>query len=281
MAKASTDNQAIYQLISEALGYRKNRLQMILLAQRNPIKQMRGVAEMKREAYLFGSASFIGDPPQRFAEIPEPVSTYLRQLWDEWWKIRPEVEVHESRKYHWVLNGSRPLNHPQRRVGALALIIEHWSSLQNIWESPEEKMVTHWLKACSQFTHPFWDYHYTLKSASSEKAIKLVGPDRARDFLGNIIFPHIIGKDPDHWPIYEQMRGSGQNQKLRRAGLRLFGESSKQRKHYTRFYYQQQGLLQIFQDFCLTDDSGCKDCPFPEQLKQWEGSSKRLELSRR
>lgn len=274
MAKATSSNQALYQLVSEALGFRKNRLQMILLAQRNPIKDLLKQSASYREARLFGCTGFIDDPPTQPAKLPNDVSTYLRGIWHEWWKLRAELELHESRRIPWVLNGSRPLNHPQRRIGALAAIVNDWKSLQSIWKDPQDNLVSQWLKACSQLSHPFWDFHYTLSSLVSEKPIKLVGQGRARDMLGNVIFPYIISQDSEHWSIYQDMRASDTNQKVRRASLRLFGENTKLQKKYTRFYYQQQGLLQIFQDFCLADESGCKDCRFPEQLSQWRGAKK-------
>lgn len=31
---------------------------------------------------------------------------------------------------------------------------------------------------------------------------------------------------------------------------------------------QQQALLQIYEDFCLADGSGCEDCPSPGQMLQ-------------
>jgi hypothetical protein len=31
----------------------------------------------------------------------------------------------------------------------------------------------------------------------------------------------------------------------------------------------QQGLLQIYEDFCLQDNSDCAHCPFPEQMQKW------------
>jgi hypothetical protein len=31
----------------------------------------------------------------------------------------------------------------------------------------------------------------------------------------------------------------------------------------------QQGLLQIFRDYCQTDCSQCRDCTFPELVKKW------------
>jgi hypothetical protein len=37
---------------------------------------------------------------------------------------------------------------------------------------------------------------------------------------------------------------------------------------YTRFLYQQQGLLQIFEDFCLADSSECAKCNFPKMVSR-------------
>jgi hypothetical protein len=28
-------------------------------------------------------------------------------------------------------------------------------------------------------------------------------------------------------------------------------------------------LLQIYEDFCLQDNSDCAHCPFPEQMQRW------------
>ena len=271
MMAATSKNQALFQLFSEALGFRKNQLPMAILAQRNPIKELLQQPAAHREARLFGSTGFIDAvaPSLQFAE--PSAAKYLKQLWHEWWKMRPDLEPISQRRINWSLSGSRPLNHPQRRIGAVAAILNNWRKLDSTWNRPDEKMVGQWLKRCGELNHSFWDHHFTLASKSSAKPIKLIGQGRARDILGNVIFPLVIGEDQSRWQYYLGMRGSDQNQKLRRAGLRLFGENEKTRKHFTRFYFQQQALLQIFQDFCLADDSGCVECPFPEQLQQWRG----------
>jgi hypothetical protein len=28
-------------------------------------------------------------------------------------------------------------------------------------------------------------------------------------------------------------------------------------------------LLQIYEDFCMQDNSDCAQCPFPEQMRKW------------
>ena len=66
---------------------------------------------------------------------------------------------------------------------------------------------------------------------------------------------------PRLWAENLQLPAMLDNQKIRRAVLRLFGESPRAN--------HQQGLLQVYEDFCLEDDSACADCPFPERLKEW------------
>jgi hypothetical protein len=33
----------------------------------------------------------------------------------------------------------------------------------------------------------------------------------------------------------------------------------------------QQGLLQVYEDFCMQDESDCAACLFPRQVAQWRG----------
>lgn len=272
MTAATSKSQALFQLFSEALGYRKNRLPMAILAQRNPINDLLRQSREIREARLFGCSGFIDTVAAPAPQLKGASSEYLKQLWHEWWKLRTDLEPVTARKIDWCLGGFRPINHPQRRIAALVTVLCDWRKFEKIWNQPSDKLVSQWLQQCGQLSHPFWDKHFTLKAQSSSRPMKLIGQGRARDILGNVIFPMLISdnqSNPSCWEAYLAMIGSDENQKLRRAALRLFGEDAQARKRFTRFFYQQQALLQIFQDFCLVDDSGCAECPFPEQLQQW------------
>jgi hypothetical protein len=96
----------------------------------------------------------------------------------------------------------------------------------------------------------------------------LVGNTRIADILANQIYPALVPDRPSLWGQYMKIAAQLDNQKVRRASLRLFGEHPEADKQ-SKFLYQQQALLQIYDDFCLVDDSECDDCPFPEQLIQW------------
>lgn len=268
MAGATDDDQALFQALAEALGFRWNKTAMAILVQRCPLRELLEMDRTTREARLFGAAGFL-DPLHATDPVAMDSRAYQRQLWDRWWRMRDAVEPIPRRAIRWRTDGIRPLNHPQRRVGALAGLLEEWEAMRRISSGPVrhlEKHVNNWSKT---LTHPFWNHHFTLRSESTSRPLRLIGKDRLRDILGNVVFPRAIRVSADHWAEYARLGGVDSNQKLRRAALRLFGPDQERQKLFTRYYHQQQGLLQVFEDFCLEDASGCRDCPFPEQLLQW------------
>ena len=269
IAAGSSERQMLFQAIAEALGFRQNKTAMAVLCQRNPIAELVSMDRVGREARLFGSAGFMKTELYDPAISPE-ATAYLRELWAEWWKMRPDIEPESIREIPWIFSGSRPLNHPQRRIGALVAIVNRWRYLSVVWERPGQDLLTRWAVRCDELSHAYWERHYTLASGPSQGSMRLVGGDRQRDILGNVILPWCLRRHPEAWETFLEMGPVHSNEKLRRATLRLFGSDEKRRKYFTGKYYLQQGLLQIFQDFCLVDASGCEDCPFPEQLAQWK-----------
>ncbi len=269
MANNRNQSQALFQGIAEALGFRQNQTPMALLSQRCSITDLRSFSPINREAMLFGVAGFL-DPNQR--EIPADSSEYIRSLWESWWKMRAGFEPSAVRAIPWQLSRSRPMNHPQRRVAALATLTNQWKRFAQIWEKPEAETERRFVRLCTDLRHDYWNHHYTVQSKAAPKPMQLIGRARQRDILGNVIFPWIVAKQPTFWQDYEKMAGSDINEKTRRALLRLFGEDEKRARAFSRKYYQQQGLLAVYRDFCLIDASECKDCVFPEQLVQWGGT---------
>lgn len=266
MREARGGDQALFQALAEALGYRHNQTSMAVLAQRCPVEELAAMPPPEREARLFGSAGFLAP---EFEPAASETRAYLRQLWDRWWAMRGDFEPSPARALRWRSDGTRPSNHPHRRLGALAALLERWDALCEVWEKPvnnSEKTLNNWLSGLS---HPYWERHFSLGSAATPKPVRLVGRDRLRDLLGNVVFPGAIAISADRWSDYLGLGGVASNQKLRRAALRLFGPEERRKKLFTRYYHQQQGLLQIYEDFCLEDASDCHHCPFPEQLAQW------------
>ncbi|MEM1294392.1 MAG: DUF2851 family protein [Verrucomicrobiota bacterium] len=261
-------NEALYQGIAEALGYRPNKLPMRVLSQRLPLRSLLKLDSTEREASWFGSAGFLEREP--FESTDSETQAYLRSLWEHWWKLRtacppiPELE--------WKRSGIRPANHPQRRIAAMIGVLAKWKRLSELVPILGEEPAPNWPKRSrelfSRLEHSYWSHHYTLRSKPVAGPMALIGKDRISDILGNVLFPIVMTSHPNQWIAYQELPGSLENEKIRRAKIRLFGDAPDRAKQFKKFY-QQQALLQIFEDFCLADLSECADCPFPEQLAQW------------
>jgi hypothetical protein len=254
--------EALYQELAAALGYKQNKLPFTLLAQRLPLKMLRALPN-ETEAILFGVASFLATPD--LAEFESGTRQYLRLLWERWWPRRAELERLILPPRTWRLTGTRPLNHPQRRLAALAGIVAGWPKLLRSLGKDE-------LAPARQFflelQHTFWNFHYTLSSETSTAEMALVGETRITEILANVILPWRHLHERAVWPDFAQLPARLTNRRIETGAARLFGDDPR-RPRFLRTVAQQQGLLQIYEDFCLQDDSDCAQCPFPEQMQKW------------
>jgi hypothetical protein len=166
------------------------------------------------------------------------------------------------------------LNHPQRRLAALAVLARDWSRLQRASGKSSVDAANDFFQALE---HPFWNFHYTLTAAASPKKMALIGESRVADVLANVLFPFWMAHDAEAltppttslWSEYAKLPAQLSNRRLETAATRLFGNDSR-RKQFLETVAHQQGLLQIYEDFCMQDNSDCAQCPFPEQMRRWK-----------
>jgi hypothetical protein len=258
-------DEAIFQAIAVSLGYKRNKIPFLLLSQRLPLNRLRQDLEGV-EALLFGVSGFLETRDDRAINTNE-ATAYRESLWRRWWRYRAEFSASLLPNKLWVMGGSRPANHPHRRVGALASLVTYWSKFR--LTRPDLGAVQDWLV---QLSHPFWDFHFTLESQPCSTRLSLIGESRAKEIVANVLFPLANLAVTPPWNEYKEIRADLGNRLLRVVGLRLFG-SEEAAKPFQRFLYQQQGLLQIFEDFCLSDRSNCLDCQFPRLVDLYGRSS--------
>lgn len=264
-ADAHGRDAALFQSTAETLGYRMNALAMRLLAQRAPLSMLRAEGE-NAEAVLFGTAGFLA--PYLHEMAPNDTRDYLRGLWDDWWKSRARFEVTPNRAIPWKTHGQRPANHPHRRVGALAALVNAWPQYRRLALARPfaAKPLIDFLQSLQ---HDFWSHRHTLTSSATSGRISLFGRNHALELVANHLAPLAMHEGGMTFPAYQKLRNSSPNDKVKRCSLRLFG-SEKTAKLWTRRVCHHQALLQVYQDFCLEDFSDCYNCPFPEQLLQWK-----------
>jgi hypothetical protein len=227
---------------------------------------------------LFGVAGFLEAPD--LGVFKRSTREYVRKLWDRWWPHRDGAQRMILPAKVWRLSGTRPLNHPQRRLAALSMLAREWPAFRRCLSkavagdppSPSFGVASTPATTVANFfdglDHPFWKFHYTLTAEASPKAMALIGESRVAEILANVLFPFWLAEDTDLWPEYAKLAARLSNRRLETAATRLFG-NDRRRAQFLRTVAHQQGLLQIYEDFCMRDNSDCAQCPFPEQMNEW------------
>lgn len=255
--------QTCYEGWMEALGYKANKTGFRLLARRlvwwpQPPAPMADCA-----AVLFGLANFL---PVRRADA------YTRALWDRWWKWRAEWEDRVLPASVWNFTGHRPINHPHRRLAAAATLLRQrgdvWPACrQALLQDDDPSRVFRGLE------DEYWSRHCTLGGRPMKQPAELIGAARAEEIVVNVILPlaFALGRDE---PV---LRQRAEQQFLRRRPtaphsvmLRAVAHLLPAQPRVLTTAAHQQGLLQVFEDFCLQSDQPNGQCRLPELVARWQ-----------
>ena len=191
----------------------------------------------------------------------------IRTLWDLWWREAGETLPEDVT---WRLNNIRPQNAPVRRLAAAASLFSGLSDilhdLDRLTAGGERWHVQARNLFDARCRWPFWNRRLTFASAPDEaQNISLLGDARAAAVITNAVLPLAAAEDRLPSGALEQLPPEDISSPMRLAALYLFG-----RDHNPALYagngLLQQGLLQIYLDFCLNAKPGCDACALHESL---------------
>ncbi len=272
--RASDAVQALYTGWMEALGYKNNKVAFRHLARRLPLTELRAAPPAAVPALLFGVANFL--PTTLPTARDAAGQCYLKRLWNTWWKLRPDYEARVLPKHIWHLHAIRPANHPHRRLGTAAqLICRHPHLADELIGAVRTDGDP--AKLFRQLRDEYWSTHFTLGGRGQRHATDLLGVERTHEILTNVVYPFVLAQaqlqgDDDLAARaregYTALGPHASNSLIRLAAKQLF-DSGTEAQRFLRNNRQQQGLLQIFHDFCLNDKSACALCQFPEMIERW------------
>lgn len=261
--------QSLWEGLFAALGYKHNIWPMRHLAELLPrlLSMESKQGPLAFQARLLGVSGLLPTEPTR-------ADSYLRRIWDQWWRERDELAEFILPRGLWRFDGLRPANHPQRRLALAA----HWLCAGDLPDKlerwfvatvPDHKLTSSLLKILQVERDDFWSWHWTLRSARLPKPQPLLGSHRVTDLAVNVILPWfwmraVAGKSGSMQQIAEHRciawpRGQD-NAVLRLARQRLLGGT---KARSLRTAAMQQGLLQIVRDFCEHSNALCDNCRFP------------------
>jgi uncharacterized protein DUF2851 len=275
--------QALWEGIFRALGYKHNVWPMQCVAESRTRWLSPKLSPLELQARLFGISGLL---PAELTAIRTGADTYLRRIWDCWWRERDEFEDCVLPRALWRFHGLRPANHPQRRLalaahwlaaGDLIPKIERWSAAtvsDPVKAGPADLL----LEILQVERDEFWQWHWTFRSARLNKSQPLLGATRATDLAVNALLPWLWARAAEAtneklrleienrfnaWPPAED------NAVLRLARQRLLGGAP---RRALRTAAEQQGLLQLVRDFCDHSNAACEGCQFPDLVHHWNMS---------
>ena len=253
----TTEEQALYEDVMGALGYKLNSIPFRLLASRVSMRELRTRCKQDPEqAYAILCAVSGLLPKTADPAWDSDTRTFVRRLWDAWWRVQGSYDDGILSSDIWRLARIRPHNHPLRRLaGAAGLCTARLPFYEQLTAWPTND-APDWIRnAIRYFSEtdpiPYWSTRLSLSAPARPKPTALIGRGRAAAIVTNCLIPWLALKDA---PAVEKrflghLRAEEDNALVRHAAYQLLGPD-----HNPAMYrngLRQQGLLQIYMDFCL------------------------------
>ena len=261
-------HQTFYEAFMAALGGKRNKQAFRLIAQRLPLADWpEGAGSTVHYARLLMAAGLLPDAGQGRDDASRAL---IRRLWDAAWR-HPANAPSPAAPIRCRLGATRPANHPARRLAVAAALFGGAQPIEAIWKDrpfdPPERWIAGVVKGLiARATLEIWNNRLTLTESAGSATPVLLGTATAAMLVTNVIVPHIACTQPEeaarlafHLPSEEI------DAPMRTVATQLFGRDHNPAL-YSRHGLMQQGLLQIFNDFCLNAHNGCTHCRLAEAL---------------
>ncbi len=263
--------QLFYELLFEALGYSKNKSQMMNLAQAANIFFLLkidrdGVLVEKYEAALL-NISGLANSKESVTE--QKSKEYLERISLHWNSIRSFYDGRIFDETYWHFFRLRPQNFPTVRIaGGVRLLSEllHNNLIgtlaRKIIEIHNLTVLINSLRSIFVIkSDGFWKNHYVLDQYASGEIKYFIGASRADEIVVNVILPffavyfevfgnqNVSKKIVKIYGIYEQ---KSENQVISDVAEALDVKDLMKRTIYS------QGMIELFRNFC--SKSKCLEC---------------------
>jgi len=296
MPEAGDTESMLYVSLMEAAGFKKNKKPMGRLARLVPLAAATRLLDesgiVSLQAALFGMAALL---PQQLelagAEPDTETAAYVGQLREAWAALKGSLEGKPMEPRAWTFSGTRPVNYPTRRIAGMSRLLERAAASgglmptlerelgrapaapsRRIARSPAAKAIAQLLTGVSD---DYWSWRTTFGGKKLRSRTKLIGADRATimfvDAIVPIMLAHARGQDNRDLEnrlhrAYATLPKLPGNSIHRFMASRIFGGDDPAGEIVTSAR-RQQGLLQLFRDYCEHDADGCRRCAFAEALE--------------
>ena len=291
--KSRTFEQVLFESIMESLGYKNNKEQFKCLASLVTINEIKRLIpsdvsinerSKKIQALLFGMSGLLPSQRSKYASAKDKQTLeYLNDIECLWLEFRNDIKNKPMNGETWSFKYSRPGNYPTRRIAAISrLLAENYETgifrviltyFEKIDKNESEigqikTIIKNTMSIFLELYDDHWSHYYTFGGRRLRKERRLIGKERATVIFVNIIIPVFLvyarkredseleGKLFKAFKLHSKL---SPNNITRFMGYRILGKDS-QEGSVVNSARRQQGLLQIFKDFCESDDIACEKC---------------------
>jgi hypothetical protein len=125
----------------------------------------------------------------------------------------------------------------------------------------------------------FWGRRYTIDGQEQHRPIDLLGPGRATTMVVDALLPAAaalaqLGYEPIALEAARALYVCHPRlppNEVTREMLRQFFGADRARAAIVNSACRQQGLIQLYRDFCLNELETCQECAFPRLVARLEG----------
>ncbi|MDZ4857531.1 MAG: DUF2851 family protein [Candidatus Hydrogenedentes bacterium] len=261
-------DQAVYESFMTACGYARYKQHFQLMARQLPYERVVQLA--RNDAFLLEAAflQLAGLLPETLPEATDgvPHHTRLRGLY------REHLSGMRSLPLAWKRVGVRPNNYPERRLSGAARFLARtartglWETIEAVWRLNADTLKQ---RRAFEDLFPvgigFWAEHCTWTGQRLKKPVATLGQSRIRAIVGNVFLPATLAYarqqcdrklEEQVFALFRSLPKEPGNRIVHVMLPRVFGPVLPKRIDFRL----QQGLLQIYQDWCESNPS-CRNCP--------------------
>lgn len=295
--RESTPDDVMYESIMETMGYSANRRGFRQIAESVPLALLRSFVPedadceerlLHTQGILMGAAGFLEMRPSR--PLDEVSREQLRRLLAIWESARAAAGkcLNES---CWRLHRTRPTNHPLRRLAGISAFFAaniHSGLCRAMMAAVESAPSTgsearrcretldRFHEILEEPAQTFWARRTGFGPECLAHPTALIGATRTCEMIVNVVVPLLmaLGRGADSarteqrlHNVYCALRPRAENSIAAYMKDRIFdsGESAARVVNSMR---RQQGLIQIFQDYCESNASTCESCGFLSAIER-------------
>ena len=281
--------ELLYRGLMEAMGYKNNVVGFSLLASRVGLGDLRRLVPVdadEREtaswiqALLLGASGILQEWANKDFQDKES-KRYFASVCGLWKGLQGKWSGERLSPEVWRWEGTRPFNSPPRRLAAMSTLLarglkkglfgEFLSPLEEAKgrDKGDMRVVIKKLETIFlSLEDPFWSHHLVLGGGRRKTPARLVGQERTAILLINVIIPLLLLYARRHedketegvlHEIYSHYPRLQPDSIVRFMTERIVPEKSAKIVNSAR---RQQGLHQLYRDFCQRGDVRCDRCGF-------------------